>query len=79
MNGDAVLKVFFVLIFTAMGLGQASSFGPNLAVAKAAISYVFELADSISEIDPFKEDGDMPAKVQVCMHVCMCVCVCMYA
>mmetsp|Transcript_25889 Transcript_25889/g.63896 ORF Transcript_25889/g.63896 Transcript_25889/m.63896 type:complete len:439 (+) Transcript_25889:619-1935(+) len=57
ISGDEVLKVFFVLIFTSMSLGQTSSFAPNLALAKGAISFVFRLADSISEIDPFSEWG----------------------
>lgn len=57
MSGGDVLRVFFVLMFTSMSLGQVSSFAPNLAEGRAAISYIFELVDTISEIDPTSDEG----------------------
>uniref|UniRef100_A0A7S1E3B9 ABC transmembrane type-1 domain-containing protein n=1 Tax=Hemiselmis andersenii TaxID=464988 RepID=A0A7S1E3B9_HEMAN len=61
MKGSDVLKTFFVLVFTTMGMGQVSAFAPNLAEGKQALSYAFELDDTISEIDPTSQDGDKPA------------------
>ena len=43
-----------------MGMGQVSAFAPNLAEGKQAMSYAFELADTISEIDPTSPDGERP-------------------
>ena len=64
MTGADILQVFFVLMFTSMSLGQVSSFAPNLAEGKTAISYVFELNDTISEIDPTSQEGLEPATCQ---------------
>mmetsp|Transcript_33757 Transcript_33757/g.77141 ORF Transcript_33757/g.77141 Transcript_33757/m.77141 type:complete len:723 (-) Transcript_33757:164-2332(-) len=59
---DQVLKVFFVLVFSAMGAANASAFAPNLGQAKSACSTVFELIDRLSELDHSSPEGDtLPA------------------
>ncbi|KAM9968902.1 hypothetical protein ACTFIW_000305 [Dictyostelium discoideum] len=55
---NSMTRVFFAIVMSAIGVGQASSFAPDLAKAKAAAVSVFKLLDTPSKIDPTTEDGD---------------------
>jgi hypothetical protein len=75
MQGTDIIHVFFILMITAAALAQDTSFVATFATARAAMSSIFELLDSESEIDPFKDTGSIPASVTVsCVYVCLCVC-----
>ncbi|KAJ1556375.1 hypothetical protein HK405_013340 [Cladochytrium tenue] len=57
MGVDAVLKVIFEVIFTAMALGQAASEAPDIARGRLAVLAVFDLMDRRSTIDPASREG----------------------
>ncbi|KAJ1547417.1 hypothetical protein HK405_005925 [Cladochytrium tenue] len=57
MDVNAVLKVIFEVIFTAISLGQAASEAPDIARAKLAAVAVFDILDRNSSIDPASMDG----------------------
>eukprot|EP01132_Coremiostelium_polycephalum_P002116 gene2116-2605_t len=55
---NSMMRVFFAIVLSAIGVGQASSFAPDLAKAKAATNSIFQLLDSQSQIDPTTDAGD---------------------
>ncbi|XP_048881323.1 ATP-dependent translocase ABCB1 isoform X10 [Brienomyrus brachyistius] len=57
---ENVFLVFSVIIFTAMNIGQSSSFAPDFAKAKASAQRILTLLDRKPEIDIYSEKGDMP-------------------
>jgi len=59
-----MIRVFFAIFMSAMGLGQSSSFAPDAAKASAAASSIYELIDRKSPIDPTQEGGSKLAQVE---------------
>merc|ERR1711871_286432 len=57
-----MMRVFFGIIMTAMGLGEAASFAPDANKLEAAIISVFALLNRKSLIDPEDESGEKPAQ-----------------
>ncbi|KAF2069672.1 hypothetical protein CYY_009009 [Polysphondylium violaceum] len=55
---NAMMRVFFAIVLSAIGIGQASSFAPDLAKAKAATNAIFKLLDTKSKINPMEEKRD---------------------
>lgn len=64
MDAPNVLIVMFAVIFTAISMGQASSFAPNVVQAKLATFSVFDLLDRKSAIDPTNQEGQILEKVE---------------
>ncbi|CAG8462314.1 5329_t:CDS:10 [Acaulospora colombiana] len=61
---DQMIHVLFAVIFSAMAVGQMSTFAPNAAKAKVAAISIFEILDRPSAIDPSDNEGkDRPAPV----------------
>ncbi|CAG8576419.1 15060_t:CDS:2, partial [Racocetra fulgida] len=59
-----MLRVMFAVVFTAVSLGQMSTFAPDVAKAKVAALSIFEILDRKSHIDPTDNEGkDRPAPV----------------
>ncbi|KAK5581948.1 hypothetical protein RB653_003529 [Dictyostelium firmibasis] len=52
-----MMRVFFAIIMSAMGVGQSMAFMPDLGKAKLAAIAIFGLIDRVSEIDPFENKG----------------------
>ncbi|KAN0050692.1 hypothetical protein ACTA71_003837 [Dictyostelium dimigraforme] len=52
-----MMRVFFAIIMSAMGVGQSMAFMPDLGKAKLAAVAIFGLIDRVSEIDPFENKG----------------------
>ncbi|KAG2693170.1 hypothetical protein I3760_08G084700 [Carya illinoinensis] len=52
-----VFQVFFALTFTAMGVSQTSSMGPDTGKAKNAVSSIFAIIHQQSKIDASDESG----------------------
>ncbi|EFA83580.1 hypothetical protein PPL_02646 [Heterostelium album PN500] len=50
-------RVFFAIVMSAMSMGNASAFAPDMAKAKTATNAIFKLIDKVSKIDPFKKTG----------------------
>ncbi|KAL6475849.1 hypothetical protein MHYP_G00143480 [Metynnis hypsauchen] len=57
---ENVFMVFSVIVFAAMSIGQASSFAPDFAKAKAAAGRILDLLEKTPEIDIYNEGGDKP-------------------
>ncbi|EFA76461.1 hypothetical protein PPL_10227 [Heterostelium album PN500] len=51
-------RVFFAIVMSAMGVGNAAAFAPDMAKATVATNAIFKLIDKISKIDPFNKGGD---------------------
>ncbi|KAF0430296.1 P-loop containing nucleoside triphosphate hydrolase protein [Gigaspora margarita] len=59
-----MLRVMFAVVFTAVSLGQMSTFAPDVAKAKVAALSIFEILDRKSLINPTDNEGkDRPAPV----------------
>ncbi|RHZ74187.1 hypothetical protein Glove_227g57 [Diversispora epigaea] len=59
-----MLKAFFPILFMALGVGQASTFAPNISKAKIAAISIFEILERQSLIDPTQNEGkDRPTPV----------------
>mmetsp|Transcript_5871 Transcript_5871/g.7099 ORF Transcript_5871/g.7099 Transcript_5871/m.7099 type:complete len:1334 (+) Transcript_5871:380-4381(+) len=54
---EQMFLVFFAIVMTAFGAGQAASMAPDVAKAGVAISNVFKIVDRTSEIDHTRKDG----------------------
>uniref|UniRef100_A0A8B9RAN1 ATP-binding cassette, sub-family B (MDR/TAP), member 5 n=1 Tax=Astyanax mexicanus TaxID=7994 RepID=A0A8B9RAN1_ASTMX len=54
------IRVFSVIVFAAMSIGQSSSFAPDFAKAKAAAGRILALLEKTPEIDIYSEAGDKP-------------------
>ncbi|KAJ3078378.1 ATP-binding cassette, sub-B (MDR TAP), member 4, partial [Quaeritorhiza haematococci] len=68
---DSVMKVLFSMIFTAVMVGQVSSFTPNVAKAKLASLSIFDLLDRPSKIDaltPPSTSGKKPSSTTITGH-----------
>lgn len=52
------IRVFSVIVFAAMNIGQSSSFAPDFAKAKAAAGRILDLLAKTPEIDIYSEAGD---------------------
>ncbi|XP_052083244.1 ATP-dependent translocase ABCB1-like isoform X2 [Mytilus californianus] len=63
MTADNVFKVFFAIAFTAMVIGQSSSFLPEYAKAKHAAGLIFKAFDTIPPIDIYSKRGTYLQKV----------------
>src|SRR5205085_12532212 len=60
----SMFKVLFVVMFSAVAVGQMSSFAPNIAGAKVAAISIFEIIDRQSKIDASDCEGkDRPTPV----------------
>ncbi|EGG19851.1 ABC transporter B family protein [Cavenderia fasciculata] len=59
-------RVFFAIVLSAMGIGNASAFAPDMAKATTATNAIFALIDRVSKIDPFAKSGQpiSPADVK---------------
>jgi len=53
-------RVFSVIVFAAMNIGQSSSFAPDFAKAKAAAGRILMLLEKKPAIDIYDESGDQP-------------------
>ena len=60
---ESMLMVFMAVLFTAMGMGQASAMMPDASKARAAAVSVFQLLDRESACDPFQPSGRPPIGV----------------
>ncbi|CAG8508599.1 11057_t:CDS:10 [Acaulospora morrowiae] len=61
---DQMIHVLFAVIFSAMALGQMSTFAPNTAKAKLAAISIFQILDRKSAIDPTDNEGkDRPMPI----------------
>lgn len=56
-------RVFSVIVFAAMNIGQSSSFAPDFAKAKAAAGRILLLLEKKPAIDIYDESGDRPVSV----------------
>ncbi|KAI8928865.1 P-loop containing nucleoside triphosphate hydrolase protein [Entophlyctis helioformis] len=61
-DSQAILKVMFAIIFTAMAAGQINQHTPDAAKAKLAALSIFDLLDRVSAIDVTKDDGEKREK-----------------
>lgn len=61
------IRVFSVIIFAAMSVGQSSSFAPDFAKAKAAAGRILDLLGQTPEIDIYNEAGDKPVSDGHCL------------
>ena len=61
-----IFRVFFALIFGAVGAGQAGAFAPNYAKARTSANRIFVLLDREPIIDGYSEEGTK--LVRFCMH-----------
>lgn len=57
-------RVFSVIVFAAMNIGQSSSFAPDFAKAKAAAGRILLLLEKKPAIDIYDESGDRPVSVK---------------
>ncbi|GAM28104.1 hypothetical protein SAMD00019534_112800 [Acytostelium subglobosum LB1] len=53
-----LIRVFFAIVLSAIGVGQTSSFAPDLAKAQVAANEIFHLLDQQSSIDGTNPAGD---------------------
>ena len=51
-------RVFFAIVMSAMGAGQASAFAPDYGKGKSAAARILALFDSEPSINTFSEKGD---------------------
>ncbi|CAG8506586.1 14903_t:CDS:10 [Cetraspora pellucida] len=59
-----MLRVLFAVVFTAVSLGQMSTFAPDIVKAKVAALSIFEILDRKSLIDPTDNEGkERPAPI----------------
>ncbi|XP_071144835.1 ATP-dependent translocase ABCB1-like isoform X2 [Mytilus edulis] len=63
MTADNVFKVFFAIAFTAMVIGQSSSFLPEYSKAKHAAGLIFKAFDTVPSIDIYSKRGTYLQKV----------------
>lgn len=50
-------RVFSAIVFSAMSVGQATSFAPDYGKAKTSAAKIFQLFDREPLIDSFSEEG----------------------
>ncbi|MGH0133082.1 UNVERIFIED_CONTAM: hypothetical protein FKN15_045383 [Acipenser sinensis] len=61
MNFEDVFLVISALVFGALAIGEATSFGPNYAKAIVSASHLFMLLNRVPAIDNDSEEGDQLA------------------
>ena len=57
MTFPAVLKTFFAVVMSAMGVGQASGLAPDAQKAQLSTRSIFQLLDTVPSIDADSEAG----------------------
>ncbi len=57
-------RVFSVIVFAAMNIGQSSSFAPDFAKAKAAAGRIILLLEKKPAIDIYDESGHRPVSMK---------------
>lgn len=57
-------RVFSVIVFSAMNIGQTSSFAPDYAKAKMSAQRIFMLLVDKPTIDIYSEDGEKPVSTR---------------
>jgi len=60
-----MMRVFFAIIMSAMGVGNTMAFAPDMAKAKMAANSIFSLIDRNSKINPMSTEGSRPEPHQV--------------
>ncbi|KAF2077589.1 hypothetical protein CYY_001130 [Polysphondylium violaceum] len=60
-----MMRVFFAIIMSAMGIGNTMAFAPDMAKAKMAANSIFSLIDRNSKINPMSTEGARPEPHQV--------------
>ena len=55
--------MFSAIVFSAMAIGEASSFAPNAAKAQTSAEKIFELLDTVPAIDSYSPEGVKPDEV----------------
>ncbi|KAL2917729.1 hypothetical protein HK105_202602 [Polyrhizophydium stewartii] len=63
-DSQAIMRVMFSIIFTAMAMGQVNQHTPDAAKAKLATLAIFDLLDRASKIDATRDDGEKREKVE---------------
>ncbi|KAK1172557.1 hypothetical protein AOXY_G5169 [Acipenser oxyrinchus oxyrinchus] len=63
MNFEDMFLVISALVFGALAVGEATSFGPNYAKAIVSASHLFMLLKRVPAIDNDSDDGDQPKQV----------------
>ncbi|RXM97403.1 Multidrug resistance protein 1 [Acipenser ruthenus] len=63
MNFEDMFLVISALVFGALAVGEATSFGPNYAKAIVSASHLFMLLNRVPAIDNDSDDGDQPKQV----------------
>ncbi|KAK6491454.1 ATP-dependent translocase ABCB1-like isoform X1 [Huso huso] len=63
MNFEDVFLVISALVFGALAIGEATSFGPNYAKAIVSASHLFMLLNRVPAIDNDSEEGDQLKQV----------------
>ncbi|XP_058878458.1 ATP-dependent translocase ABCB1-like isoform X2 [Acipenser ruthenus] len=62
-NLEVPYSVISALVFGALAVGEATSFGPNYAKAIVSASHLFMLLNRVPAIDNDSDDGDQPKQV----------------
>eukprot|EP01133_Synstelium_polycarpum_P008407 gene8407-9888_t len=57
-------RIFFAIVMSAMGIGNASAFAPDMAKATVATNAIFKLIDRVSKIDPFAKTGESMPEIR---------------
>ena len=63
-------RVFSAIVFSAMSIGQATSFAPDYGKAKLAAAKVFQLLDHEPSIDSYSEEGQKLVKISLSLARC---------
>ncbi|XP_072431434.1 ATP-dependent translocase ABCB1 isoform X1 [Chiloscyllium punctatum] len=67
---EDVFLVFAVIVFTAMNLGQASTFAPDYTKAKISAQKIFRLLERKPLIETYDEGGEKPSKFDGNIEFC---------
>ncbi|GCC29141.1 hypothetical protein chiPu_0007578 [Chiloscyllium punctatum] len=67
---EDVFLVFAVIVFTAMNLGQASTFAPDYTKAKISAQKIFRLLERKPLIETYDEGGEKPSKFEGNIEFC---------
>ncbi|XP_043920640.1 ATP-dependent translocase ABCB1-like [Protopterus annectens] len=64
LNFENMYIVFSTIVFTAMNIGQTSSFAPDQAKAKVSAYRIIKLLERKPEIDSYSEEGEKPNRLE---------------
>ncbi len=64
MSFNQVLKVFFAIVMSAMGVGQTAQLAPDAAKAQIAANAVFDIIDTVPPIDTDRVQGTKAAQFE---------------